>query len=193
MFVAFVKDEPVQLDAMLMIGYKAFEKNASIIGSMHQVGTVKPQPAMGTGWLPINKLTVDGVPTNTDAMLYMYKVGQTGQVYQTQGACVFVGQAYVDAFHEYGLERIGILAEELILAGATYTSADGRLTPLQVMATVLSVQIVGMDVHKLPSVATTADLDGHPAIIISCGQMTMNAMTYTTMMGQQNVGFAGKA
>ena len=193
MFVAFVKDEPVQLDAMLMVNYKAFEKNASIIGSMHQVGSVKPQPALGTGWLPVNKLTAEPQPLNTDAVMYMYKVGQTGQVYNMPGACVFVGQSYVDALHEYGLDNICKVAEGLILAGATYSADDGRLSPLQIMAITLSVQVVGMDEHKMPSVAATADLDGNPAIIISCEQMTMNAMTYTTMMGQQNVGFAGKA
>lgn len=193
MFVAFVKDEPVQIDAMLMIAYKAFEKNASIIGSMHQVGSVKPQPALGTGWLPINKLTTDAQPLNTDAVMYMYKVGQTGQIYNMPGACVFVGQSYVDAFNEFGLDGICKLAEGLIMAGATYSADDGRMSPLQVMAITLSVQIVGMDEHKMPTEAVTADLDGHPAIIISCGQMTMNGMTYSTIMGQQNAGFAGKA
>lgn len=193
MFVAFVKDEPVQLESMLMINYKAFEKNASIIGSMHQVGSVKPQPALGTGWIPINKLTAEPEPLNTDAVMYMYKVGQTGQVYNQPGACVFVGQSYVDAFNEFGLENISKIAENLILAGATYSIDDGRLTPLQIMAITLSVQVVGMDEHKMPTVAITADIDDNPAIIISCGQMTMNAMTYTTMLGQQNAGFAGKA
>lgn len=191
MFVAFVKDEPTQLEAMLMIGYRAFEKNASIIGSMNQVGSVKPQPALGTGWLPVNKLTAEAEPLNTDAVMFMYKVGQTGQVYKQKGACVFVGQDYVDAFNEYGLDNICTVAEGLILAGATYGVADGRLSPLQVMAITLSVQIVGMDEHKMPTEAVTADIDGIPAIIISCDQMTMNAMTYTTIQGQQNAGFAG--
>ena len=60
MFVAFIKDESVQLDAMLMANYNSFNKNASMIGSMHQVGTVKPQEALGTGWTELNKISTDG-------------------------------------------------------------------------------------------------------------------------------------
>jgi len=193
MFVAFIKDESVQLDAMLMANYNSFNKNASMIGSMHQVGTVKPQEVLGTGWTELNKISTDGTILNTDAVMYMYKVGQTGQIYKTPGVMVFVGQDYIDCFNEHGLELIGTMAEELILAGQSYSVNDGRLSPLQIMVLTMAVQVVGMDTHELPTTAVTADLDGTPALLVHSKQMTMNAMTYSTVLGQNNNNFAGMA
>lgn len=193
MFVAFIKDEVVQLDQTLMTQYGEFQKNAKMLGSLNQVGSVKPQDVLATGWTELSKASTDGSTLHTNAVMYMYKVGQAGQVYKTPGMLCFVGKQYADIIEEHGLEFVGAMAEKLIVAGVTYTAEDGPLSPLQVMILAMALQIVGMDEHRLPTEFQTADFDGTPGVVIHTKQMTFNAMTYSTMLGQQNEQFSGIA
>lgn len=209
MFIAFVKDyreqrvqiacntPTVAVEAAflgMMQRYRdAFQSNASILASMEQVGSVKPQEAYQLGWAELSAVSTDGSVLDTKCAMHMFKVGQEGQLYKTAGYVVFVGPEFVTALAADGIEKISDMARLMAEAGVSYSAEDGRLTPVQVMALTLAIQCIGMDPTESvwPTTSFTADIDGVPAIVVPTNQMTFCALTHSTMKDQARAQFAG--
>lgn len=211
MYIAFVKDYskdrlqiavntiPSVVEAAIlgmMTRYREqFAANASILAELEQLGSVKPQPPFQLGWMEFAKMGSDGSLLNTAAAMHQFKVGQIGQLYRNKGLLIFVGQEYVDVIKNIGLGDIVFVAKQMAEAGESYTSEDGKLSPLQIVCLAIAAQGVGMEPteENWPKEYSTVDLDGVPSIMIPMSQMTMTALTEATMRDQANAQFAGRA